>query len=375
LLLLGESPEGLLLCELDADTGSLVWARDIFGGQNPDQASWVGYSLEPTADGGHVIAAAASYAPVVLKLDRDGEIQWQYEYRAPEPTVFPNHGAAFDVYVRPEGGYRVAGRQTSEQTSYGTPTRSGISWFQEHATVFDLDAEGGISVNDKSGWVRLATAATSTAVSPQPLAMDVEFEDIDMGADADPGRVLSNATNIIVETVSGPDDALAAPPVGSNAEGESFYWGNVAGASGFIVFHSADGVAFTRENRTQDYDFDLHGSGYFRLAAFNGTGYSDYSPVMGPLGSAAPPPPDGYTLRVINSAGGGFVRSTPPGISCGIDCTEQFPPGTEVELTFTEGEYLRFLSWGVGCIRSNAQQCVARMDGDVTVMINYSAPN
>jgi hypothetical protein len=204
---------------------------------------------------------------------------------------------------------------------------------------------------------------------------DGDFYSPDMISFPDTGSSEPVATNVIVETVSGPDGALASPPVGSNAEGESFYWGNVAGASGFIVFHSEDGTTFVRNNRTQDYNFDLHGNGYYRLVAFNGAGYSDYSPIMGPLGDALPPPPEGFTLRVINAAGGGFVSSTPPGISCGTDCTEQFPPGADVELRLVEGEYLRFSYWGPGCSVSAGLQCIVRMDRDVTITVNYTTPN
>jgi hypothetical protein len=374
LLLAGETPAGILVCELRASTGDVVWAREISGVEEPYQAYWRANAIDVIADGGYVLAATSPAGPAVIRLDRDGAIQWQYEYLPPSPGGRADRGQAFAVHGRPDGGFRVAGMQSSEHSVYGTPTQSGFYYFQDHATVFDIDAQGAIDINAKSGWTRRATLATSVVAAPVVLDSAGDFGSADMTHHPDTGTATPVATNVIVETVSGADGVLAAPPVGTNAEGESFYWGNVAGASGFIVFHSEDGVAFTRNNRTQVYDFDLRGNGYYRLVAFNGAGYSDYSPIMGPLGSAVPPPPGGFTLNVTNRAGGGYVNSTPPGISCGIDCTEQYAPGTEVELRLTEGEYLRFTSWGVGCRSSAGTQCIVLMDRDVTVTVNYSTP-
>jgi hypothetical protein len=374
LLLLGEAPGAILVCELQATTGELVWARQITEGGTPIGPSWSPGSIQPTADGGYILAAASPHGPAVLKLDRDGVILWQYEYLPAGPGTGFERGQAFAIHARPDGGYRVAGSQASWHSVYGTTTGpGGFRYFQVHATVFDIDADGGIVVNEKSGWTRLATSAISMAASLQALEPAGEFVSPEMTAISDAGTATLTPTTVIVETASGPDGVLSAPPVGSNDPGNSFYWGNVAGASGFIVYHSEDGIAFTRANRTQDFSIDLRGNGFYRLVSFNGAGYSDYSPVMGPMGNA-PAVPQAATLTVVNSAGGGLVTSTPAGITCGTDCTESFSPGTEVVLNLVEGEYLRFSSW-TGCFAYAGRQCIVHLDRDAVVTVNYTTPN
>jgi uncharacterized repeat protein (TIGR02543 family) len=60
------------------------------------------------------------------------------------------------------------------------------------------------------------------------------------------------------------------------------------------------------------------------------------------------PPPAGSTLTV-RRAGDGTVSSSPPGISCGGQCTASFPTGTAVVLTPTAGDGSRFAGWSGAC--------------------------
>ncbi|MBI4904632.1 MAG: hypothetical protein HY820_13405 [Acidobacteria bacterium] len=96
--------------------------------------------------------------------------------------------------------------------------------------------------------------------------------------------------------------------------------------------------------------------------------------AQGPLGVEpsgfvllAPPPPPTNTLTVVLQGDGvGLVYSNPPGINCGNDCTENYPPSLVVQMTAVTGPNTRFTGWGGhpdcgdGIVQMNlAQTCVA----------------
>ena len=66
-----------------------------------------------------------------------------------------------------------------------------------------------------------------------------------------------------------------------------------------------------------------------------------------------------YTLTVTNG-GGGLVTSSPAGISCGGDCTEDYADGTMVTLTATPDANFQFGGWSGACSGTGA--CVVTMD-------------
>jgi hypothetical protein len=375
LLLVGETPDGILVGELQALTGEVLWAKRI-SGDGSDPTGWTANSMQPTPDGGFVLAAATERAPAVLKLDGAGNIVWQYEYAPYQRGLGGDRGQAMSIHVRADGGYRVAGYQAMWHTFYGNTNLPGLSYYQRLAIVFDIDASGGIVVNEKSGWVRITRAATAATLDFEPVDPAGDFNDDEadlISSDDDETDVGASATDLVIETASGPSGVLPAPPVGTNDQGRTFFWGNAPGASGFILYRSDDGIRFVRDNMTREYDFDLYGSGYVKIAAFNGTGYSDYSTTLGPLGSSPPPPPSSVRLTVINTPNGGFVTSTPTGIACGTDCTGDFPVGSEVTLNLIEGELLRFSSW-TGCDSTVGRQCTVNMNRNSSVTVNYTEP-
>ncbi len=377
LLLVGETPDAIFTCEMQANSGAVILAKRISGGDPAARTTWVANAIQSTRDGGYVLAAATERAPAVLKLDREGSIEWQYEYVPPATGHGSERGQALAIELRADGGYRVAGHQNMLRVVFGTPTIPGFFYYEQSATVFDIDAAGAISVNEKSGWTRVATSAATATIALESFEPAGEYDSF--GPDVtssvnDPWAAFAQPSDVIVETASGASGVLPAPPVGSNDPGDSFFWGNAPGASGFILYRSEDGATFTRDTRTQDFDFDLHNSGYFRVAAFNGAGYSEYSPVIGPLGEEPPTPPQTATLTVVNVPGGGLVTSTPVGITCGTICARGFAPGTDVTLNLIEGELLRFSSWS-GCNSTAGRQCTVRMDRNITVTVNYADPN
>ncbi len=68
-----------------------------------------------------------------------------------------------------------------------------------------------------------------------------------------------------------------------------------------------------------------------------------------------------YTLTVaLGGDGAGSVSSSPPGITCGADCSESYTHGTMVTLTPTANAGSSFGGWGGACSGSGA--CVVTMD-------------
>jgi uncharacterized repeat protein (TIGR02543 family) len=79
----------------------------------------------------------------------------------------------------------------------------------------------------------------------------------------------------------------------------------------------------------------------------------------------------GETLEVFKSGtGSGTVTSSPAGIDCGTDCTENFATGTVVTLTATPASGSLFAGWsGASC--SGTGTCVVTMDAARSVTANF----
>jgi Divergent InlB B-repeat domain len=79
------------------------------------------------------------------------------------------------------------------------------------------------------------------------------------------------------------------------------------------------------------------------------------------------------TLSVTKiGPGSGAVISAPPGISCGIDCTEDFEAGTTVTLEAFPSQGSVFVGW-TGACSGGAPSCVVTMDGAHSVTAEFAA--
>ncbi len=73
------------------------------------------------------------------------------------------------------------------------------------------------------------------------------------------------------------------------------------------------------------------------------------------------PPPGQFTLTVsVTGSGSGSVSSTPPGINCGSDCTENYTDSTNVTLTASPETNQQFSGW-LGACSGTATTCVLAM--------------
>ncbi len=77
-----------------------------------------------------------------------------------------------------------------------------------------------------------------------------------------------------------------------------------------------------------------------------------------------------YTLTVAHEgSGNGSVTSSPPGIDCGIDCSEAYLSGAVVELDATPAGDSTFTGWGGACTGSGG--CVVTMNGARSVTAEF----
>jgi len=83
--------------------------------------------------------------------------------------------------------------------------------------------------------------------------------------------------------------------------------------------------------------------------------------------------PDHFTLTISKSGtGNGSVTSSPAGINCGSDCTEDFKVGTKITLKAKADTNSTFTGWsGGGC--SGTGTCAVIMNDDATVTAGFAA--
>jgi hypothetical protein len=81
----------------------------------------------------------------------------------------------------------------------------------------------------------------------------------------------------------------------------------------------------------------------------------------------------GFTVTALaDPADGGSIRSTPPGISCPIDCSEFVLPGTTLTFVAQPAVGFTFERWGGDC--EFLDPCVIRADGPRHVVAHFRAP-
>jgi len=97
----GHGGADVYVLKLDG-SGNLQWQK-TYGGPGED----VAYSVQQTNDGGYIVAgytnSSGNWGVYVLKLNGNGDLQWQKTYRG------PGKSGAYSVQQTNDGGYIVAG--------------------------------------------------------------------------------------------------------------------------------------------------------------------------------------------------------------------------------------------------------------------------
>jgi len=135
----GQGLADVYVVKLDAN-GELTW-EETYGGDGFDE----GYCIEQTADGGFVIVGESNSfvsGPVdvyVLKLDADGNLEWQKTYRSDGSDGSDGSDEAFCIRKTSDGGYIIAGRSDSQNTG------------MYDAYILKLDANGELTWQNTYG--------------------------------------------------------------------------------------------------------------------------------------------------------------------------------------------------------------------------------
>ncbi len=83
-------------------------------------------------------------------------------------------------------------------------------------------------------------------------------------------------------------------------------------------------------------------------------------------------PPNTYSLNVSKTGtGSGTITSSPPGINCGSDCTENYASGTLVTLTASAVSGSTFTGWSGDC-SGTATTCTVTMSGATNVTAAFA---
>ena len=118
------------------EQGGILWEK-VYRGYGDEQAS----CIEQTLDGGFIVAGRSDSFAVrdtnfwVLKLDRDGEIEWQKQYGGAGPELYPF------ITQTSDGGYTLVGLIAWGGTDYDT-------------MLIKLDSSG------EPEWTRIITSGT-----------------------------------------------------------------------------------------------------------------------------------------------------------------------------------------------------------------------
>lgn len=79
----------------------------------------------------------------------------------------------------------------------------------------------------------------------------------------------------------------------------------------------------------------------------------------------------GVATLHVDVSGNGEVTSSPPGINCPSDCSDQFDSGSRVVLTARAGAFESFLGWGGACSGSEPT-CTVVADIEKTVAAKFT---
>ncbi len=250
------------------------------------------------------------------------------------------HGAAsFDLPI--DTAPAVGGAVTVESRAIGTG----------HRIVFQFD---------------MAVGAGTPGV---PAAVD------ETGASVGSVTATASGNNEVVVTLAGVPDNKRVTISLANVNGIGL---DVFASLGFLVGDvnnsgsvSATDISRLKARAGQGADatsagYDVNASGAITAA--------DISAVKARSGRTLPAVALTYTLNVSKTGvGAGTVTSSPAGINCGADCTQNYPSGTVVTLSAAAGSGSTFNAWGGAC--TGAGTCIVTIDAAKSVSAGFAPEN
>ena len=308
----------IILLKLNGN-GDIEWQR-TYGGAKFDYPS----DILQTRDGGYILAGGTTsfgegdFDIWILKLDAQGNIEWQKVFGG------PNYDGVPLILQTEDGGFLVAGNSYSWQNL-------GIDSYR--SLLFKLDASGNIQ------WQKVLQYGNWTFVDSLELAHDGEF-------------IIAGG----IELRRNFDEAAWIAKVDSN--------GNLGGC--FIekpldlVVHTTNVTPGSYNVRVWTHDVIIKEVN-LTVASADAQAYELCQP--GEIKN--------YTLSVQKAGtGSGFIISDPKGIYCGEDCTEQFSGGTVIKLIAIPSKDSVFSGWGGACAGNNPL-CTISLNSDTFVTAQF----
>jgi hypothetical protein len=243
---------------------------------------------------------------------------------------------------------------------FGTDVTALVATFTttgDSVTVNSTEQVSGTTANDFSNTVTYTvTAADSTTQdytvtvsvpSSKPIISNPSPAISATVSEGGSGQILGVSVSYATSCVIYYDD--------DNTSIDYFQSGNISGG------YCQATIPYVSDQMTNN------GTNYWYVEATNSYGTTRY-PTSGNLLFQVNPNIIYYTLSVSKSDSG-TVTSSPSGISCGSDCSEDFPDGTSVTLTASPSTGYKFLSWSGAC---SGTSCKAHMTSNKSVMVTFT---
>ncbi|GAK57195.1 fibronectin type III domain protein [Candidatus Vecturithrix granuli] len=272
-----------------------------------------------------------------------------------QPTVLqpPSYVSASDgsytwgVYIYWPSVTGASYYQVYRNTTNSTTGATALGSWQTNTSYSDSSATPGVTYYY---WVKAATSSGGASAS--------NFSSSDAG-----WRALSVPTSISATDGTYPKYVFIS-------------WTSVTGASYYQVYrnmtNSTTGATALGSWQTNTYYYDYSATPgvtyyYWVKAAVDSAGNRPSSYSSYDTGYAA----QTYLLNVTKiGSGSGSVTSNPSGISCGSDCTENYPSGTGVTLTATPATGSTFTGWSGAC--SGTGVCTVSMTAARSVTATFT---
>ncbi len=379
------TPGDIWVLKLSRD-GEIEWHNIYRRGDGDDTAT----AVQQTRDGGYIVTGYVGYKFFVLKLKNKGEVEWWKSYEE------GNMSFARAIQQTRDGGYIVTGYvdnlggggsniwvlklsadgsvEWQKAYSRDVPESEGIH--NEHAYAIQQTRDGGYIVagDDGSSLWLLKLSENGT----------VEWWRTSIGGDCRTSGYFDIARTVQQTRDGGYIVAGNTRCVGA---GDDDFWILKLSADGYIPdCYVIGGISspslikktvLVTDTNTPVRDIDGTVISPPKSHVANDIQVTVSSPHY-EENTQCYAAASQYTLTVsLTGTGNGTVTSDPAGISCPDTCSARFDNGTQVTLTATADDSFAFTGWGGACAPCGKDtSCQITMDNDKTCTASFnSAPS